>query len=293
MPSAGIVWGLVVVIAVLAILSISFVVGAIIHSRKIKESENRFKTLFNKVSDALIVFDISEKVTGLNDSAVELLGYSDTELLKFSLKDIVVKNEWLELHEEFERTFIENSEHRGESKLITKDGKLVQVEAVVVGLNLGGDRYVLVSFRDITKRKEAEKNLYSKHTALQEILAHIEGEKMKFKQRVAETVEQVMMPTMNKMRNKDGTIVDSYYKMLQTSLKELVEFSGSKDHFFSKLSPREIEICNLIKNGHTTKEIAEMLSISFLTVNKHRERIRKKLGVSNKDINLSSFLKNK
>ncbi|MCP4580121.1 MAG: helix-turn-helix transcriptional regulator [candidate division Zixibacteria bacterium] len=60
---------------------------------------------------------------------------------------------------------------------------------------------------------------------------------------------------------------------------------------YDKLSPREIEICSMIKNGATSKEIAETLSISVLTVNKHRERIRKKLVISNKGINLTSFLK--
>ncbi len=59
---------------------------------------------------------------------------------------------------------------------------------------------------------------------------------------------------------------------------------------YPKLSPREREICNLIKGGATSKEIAASLSISLATVRKHRELIRRKLGLTNKDINLLSYL---
>jgi DNA-binding NarL/FixJ family response regulator len=47
----------------------------------------------------------------------------------------------------------------------------------------------------------------------------------------------------------------------------------------------------MVKNGLTSKEIASLLNISFLTIEKHRINIRRKLGIINKDINLTSFLK--
>ncbi|MHC4453627.1 MAG: helix-turn-helix transcriptional regulator [Planctomycetota bacterium] len=58
-----------------------------------------------------------------------------------------------------------------------------------------------------------------------------------------------------------------------------------------RFTAKEIEVCNMIKNGLTSKEIASLLNISFLTIEKHRVNIRRKLGIINKDINLTSFLK--
>jgi DNA-binding CsgD family transcriptional regulator len=56
------------------------------------------------------------------------------------------------------------------------------------------------------------------------------------------------------------------------------------------LTPREIEICNMVKSDITSKEISKLLNISPQTIVKHRKNIRKKLGISNKNINLTSFL---
>lgn len=47
-----------------------------------------------------------------------------------------------------------------------------------------------------------------------------------------------------------------------------------------KLSARELEILQLIKNGMTSKEIAETINLSYYTIETHRKRISKKLNVS-------------
>jgi len=54
-----------------------------------------------------------------------------------------------------------------------------------------------------------------------------------------------------------------------------------EDNKLSKLTEREIEIIKLIKNGSTNKEIAETLFLSPRTVETHRARILKKLGLKN------------
>jgi DNA-binding NarL/FixJ family response regulator len=54
-----------------------------------------------------------------------------------------------------------------------------------------------------------------------------------------------------------------------------------EDNKLSKLTEREIEIIKLIKNGSTNKEIAETLLLSPRTVETHRARILKKLGLKN------------
>lgn len=57
------------------------------------------------------------------------------------------------------------------------------------------------------------------------------------------------------------------------------------------MSPRESEICSMVKNGLTSKDIARTLGISTQTVLKQRKHIRKKLGINNSPINLTSYLK--
>jgi DNA-binding NarL/FixJ family response regulator len=48
------------------------------------------------------------------------------------------------------------------------------------------------------------------------------------------------------------------------------------------LSPREIEVLQLVAEGLTDRQIGERLSISAKTVSEHVENVRNKLGASNR-----------
>jgi DNA-binding CsgD family transcriptional regulator len=139
-------------------------------------------------------------------------------------------------------------------------------------------------------RKES-KALEEKNVALREVLKHIDEDKMEIRQRIGNNVSQILIPAFSKLIKKDGTINKTYYNILKDGLPDVVSASGAVVHMYSRLSPREREICNMIKSGSTSKEIASALNISLATVQKHRELIRRKLGIINKDINLVNYLK--
>ncbi|MBL7180118.1 MAG: helix-turn-helix transcriptional regulator [Desulfobacterales bacterium] len=56
------------------------------------------------------------------------------------------------------------------------------------------------------------------------------------------------------------------------------------------LSPTELQVVNLIKQGKRTKEIAAILNLSANTVMSHRYKIRGKLGLLKNKTNLHTFL---
>jgi PAS domain S-box-containing protein len=162
--------------------------------------------------------------------------------------------------------------------------------------------------REITERKKAQQALIEsesklqeqklalehKNIALSEIIAQIELEKKKIEDDIQNNINIVVSPIIERLKSEKVTLRKynlKYVNLLQYHLKKLTSSFGSRltEKSFN-LTPREIEICNMVKGGLASKEISNLLSISHRTIEKHRRNIRQKIGISNKNINLTSFL---
>ena len=142
------------------------------------------------------------------------------------------------------------------------------------------------SKEELQKQKES---LEQKNIALGEVLGQIEIEKRQMEDNIIANAENLLLPTIQKL----GLAKESrqYAQMLQKNLEELTSSFGSRlTDKKNRLTSKEIEICNMIKNGLASKEIARLLNTSLLTVEKHRNNIRSKLGVVNKGLSLFSVL---
>ena len=126
---------------------------------------------------------------------------------------------------------------------------------------------------------------------LGEILGQIEGERETTRATVVQNIEENVAPLVQKIKALASTPQEALLEMLEEDLRQITsDFSSGLRQKFHGLTPRQLQICRMIKNGHTSKEIAESLGTSLLTVHKHREAIRDKLGIKNRGINLNSYL---
>jgi len=138
---------------------------------------------------------------------------------------------------------------------------------------------------------KGHQDLKEANITLRQVLAAIDEEKIQFKNLINDKINLVIMPILNRLVSVDGKVKQSYLNALKNDLRELTSVSDNKLSILTRLSSREAEICQLITGGATSKEIADLLNLSLGTVQKHREKIRKKLGITNKSINLETFLK--
>lgn len=252
-----------------------------------------------------------EKMTGLKRE--DMLGRGNHEYAlpfygkrKPILINLVFKNS-AELKKRYNNVQREKDILYGETELATVKGQraYLRAKAGVIRNSRGHIIGAIESIRDITGLKRVEQTLRRSETILNEqkialeqrnvdlkdILVQVESEKGRIQKNVVDNVETTLLPLIKKMRLKGES--RKYLMLLQEGLENLVLSFGSRisDKRFH-LSPREIEICNMIKNGMTGKEISRLLGLSFQTVQIHRKRIRRKLGISGEKINLTTFLKN-
>ncbi len=157
-------------------------------------------------------------------------------------------------------------------------------------VNAAADSVTELPAVNLDSAKTVEELLRAKDIALKEILNQLEIEKKALREQIHKNIEKLLLPIIKKLKKKASTIEEGYLELLESSLKELTGTFGGMAAGFKELTPKEIEIANMIRNGLTTKEISKLLKVSALTVSTHRTNIRKKLKITGQNVNLTSFL---
>ena len=140
--------------------------------------------------------------------------------------------------------------------------------------------------------ERSKSDLEKKNIALTELAEHLERTKNKLKDDIAVNINDTILPILERMKLKK--VAPKYIELISHHLEGLTSSLGRKVvEKDARLSPRQVEICNLLQAGMTSKEIAEMMNISLETAESHRRDIRKKLGISGKKVNLTSWLRSR
>jgi PAS domain S-box-containing protein len=159
---------------------------------------------------------------------------------------------------------------------------------------------------EITERKHAESELRKKtkelrlhsnklqelNTALKVLLKQREDDREELEEKVVSNVKHLLTPHLEILKKrKFDPKSKMHLDILESNLKNIISsFSHKLSSKLINLTPTEIKVASLVKEGKTTKEIMEFLGSSLSAINIHRFHIRSKLGLIGKDTNLQSYL---
>ncbi len=165
---------------------------------------------------------------------------------------------------------------------------------------------VIVSHEEITGLKLAEESLKENETLLKEqkreleeanialkvLLKQREGDRIELEEKVLSNIKELVFPYLERLKNSDlKKSQKATLEIVENHLKEIVSpFLKRLSALSTILTPQELQVATLIKDGKTGKEIGDMLNVSISTVNFHRKNLRMKFGLNNKRINLRSYL---
>lgn len=185
----------------------------------------------------------------------------------------------------------------------------IYIMVTTAPLNYRGKFMVILTLEDIselTERKAAEqrfrkskidlelksKSLEEVNTALNVLLAKRDEDKLKIQNDVLLNLKNLAFPYLEKLKNSGlGDVQRSYVNILESNLKEVISpFYNDLASKYSDLTPREIQIADLIQQGKTSKEIANLLQSTQRAIEFHRNNLRKKLGILGLKTNLRNHL---
>ena len=259
--------------------------------------------IFNTVTDSITIHDVDLNIVHMNQSALELLGLQAQEGMPLAKcfrcyhgadkppSDCpscqTLKTGRPSTVERFEPFLNKHLEIRAMPRF-GGDGQLVGLIHVV---------------RDITDRKGAEKALQQAHdemeirnknlaemnTALHVLLQKREEDKRQVEELIVSNIKSLVYPYVEKLKkNLPDAKQRILLSIIETHLNELLSPLLKKLQQFN-LTPKEVHVAAMVKDGKTTKEIAEILGVETSSIDDHRNNIRKKLGLSRK-VSLQSKL---
>ncbi|SDP41760.1 PAS domain S-box protein [Desulforhopalus singaporensis] len=280
---------------------------------RLRKSEQKFKLLVEDAPFGLLILDQKRQIEYFNPKFKELFGYTAEELpdldswLDRAYPDPkyreTVARTWENI---FQRNFsLVNGEvepFHFTVRCRNGDEKNIKFDHVY----LKNNKY-LVCYEDVTARTLAEEalkvreselelkneELKEMNNALRVLLQRIEKDKSVLEEKVLLNIKDLVTPYLDSLENtRLSSRQQSYIEILKSNLNEIVSpFSRKLSASHLYLTPKEIQVANLIKENKGTKEIAELLNISISAVQFHRHNIRRKLGLVDKKINLMSYLR--
>lgn len=169
-----------------------------------------------------------------------------------------------------------------------------------------GPLRVVISHEDITTLKLTEEALRQKESqltlqkteleeaniALKVLLKQREDDKSDLEQKVITNIKEMVLPYLEKLKRaplkeKNKRVVEIIDAHLQDIISPMIQKLANANIL---LTPQEIQVAALVKDGKASKEIADILNIAETTVHFHRKNLRKKFGLSNSQTNLRSYL---
>lgn len=168
---------------------------------------------------------------------------------------------------------------------------LLSTVAEHVGLIIGRSQ-AEQALQAANSQLEAERQaLLEANIVLRALMDRLQDEKQAVAELIRVNLDRTIAPILEGLRQDLPPAKRSGVVLLKQCLENLVSpFLGRLRADGPALTPVEQAICVAIRAGLTSKEIAQLRGIAVGTVNRHRENIRRKLGLQNAGKNLAAYL---
>jgi PAS domain S-box-containing protein len=259
------------------------------------------QVLIDSIPVPVFFKDIDLNYTGCNAAFEQSVGLNKKDIIGKTVFDILPRKLAQAHHQNDLLSLNSKSVQIYELSTIDADGEEHDILVFkTLFNNLDGSAGGLIGTNlDITERKQAELKLEQRshelentNTALRVLLKQVKENKEEMEEKVLENLKNLVFPYLETLQeNLANTPQAEYIEVIQNNIKKITSsFTINLTSGFLGLSPREIQVADLVRQGRTNKESANIMNISKNAVEFHRNNLRKKLGIQNQKINLRTYL---
>ena len=279
------------------------------------ESERRYRKLVESSLQGIVIAQgLPPRIVFANRALTDILGYSVDELTSLEpgqgMTILDAEHHDMLYGRYLDRMKGKSVPSRYEVLAVRKDGRKRWIEVSSHRIEYNGGPAVQAVFVDITEQKLAQEALQRTHDALEDrvkertaelkevnralrvLLKQRDRDKSRLEDKVVLNVKELVVPYAERLQTVLTDDKDiAYLKVLESNLRDIISpFAQKLSSRYSSLTPMEIRTAQFIRDGKTTKEIADLLNLSTRTIESHRKNIRTKMGLHGKKANLRSHL---
>jgi PAS domain S-box-containing protein len=266
----------------------------------IKEQLHFQQNLLDSIPTPVMFKDAELRYLGCNSAFERFVGMKKKKIIGKTAHD-VLDEETAELEQTEDKKTLEKGNTFYETTAVFKDGTLhdVIVSKAVFKNSDGEIGGLICAMLDITDRKRAEASLEIRsqelteaNAALRVVLDQIGTAKSAVEKRVYRNIKDLILPDLDKLKfNAPSADMKRDINGIKANLSQLLSAPTERiSSVYLTLSPREIQIADLIRMGRSTKSIALLLNITKSAVEFHRNNLREKMGIKHRHVNLRSYL---
>ena len=271
------------------------------------ENEKTYRLLLETMNEGFIILDENLMFMYANRKLCEILNYHLNEIIGLPVAYFFNKNS-RDIFLKYIANIENNNFNSFEIEWLNEEGETIPTiicpKAIINEAKHITGYYAVIT--DIQELKQALESLKVKesdleiksheqnemNTAFKVLMAERNKERMEIEENILLNIKERVAPFLNRLKStslEQNQLI--YVDAIESSIQDILStFTRDLTSKSIGLTPIELQISEFIREGKTSKEIADVLKLSIRTIDSHRLNIRKKLGIQNKRVPLNSHL---